>query len=132
MKCPYCDSMAEWVDNSEVYRTTYGKKNRMIWLCRPCDAYVGCHTNTKRPLGTLAKKELRLWRIRAHNAIDHYWKSKEMTRKQVYARLRELLETKSQVHIGESDEEMCKKIISYKDKIRIYKYNKYAKKNISN
>lgn len=55
MICPYCKRPAKWVENKEIYGKNYGK-SYMMWLCKPCDAYVGCHNNTKEPLGTLANK----------------------------------------------------------------------------
>ena len=69
MNCPYCNNPAEWVSNAEVYGRPYGK-SWMMYLCRPCDARVGCHQNSQTPLGTMANKELRGWRIKAHDAID--------------------------------------------------------------
>lgn len=58
MKCNYCSEDAEWVENKEVYGKNYGK-SYMIFLCRKCDAYVGCHQNTKNPLGRMSNKEER-------------------------------------------------------------------------
>ena len=31
----------------------------MIYICKPCDAYVGVHKGTDKALGRLANKELR-------------------------------------------------------------------------
>ena len=58
MQCNYCGREAEWVENKEIYGRNYGK-SYMAWLCRPCDAYVGCHQNTKKPLGRMSNKEER-------------------------------------------------------------------------
>ena len=71
--CPYCGKRAEFVDSAEVY---HGRSYGMIYLCRPCDAYVGCHGNGKgdSPKGRLANAELRRWKIAAHNAFDPLWK----------------------------------------------------------
>jgi len=108
--CPYCSNPAEWVDNAEVYGRSYGKSS-MIWLCRPCGAYVGCHNNTTKPLGTLANKELRDLRKKAHEAIDPIWQSGKKKRKEVYIWLMEKFGR--EIHIGQSDIETCKAIIEY-------------------
>jgi hypothetical protein len=71
--CPYCGERAECVDSSRVYGRSFGS---MIWLCDPCDAYVGCHKNspTHAPLGTLAQASLRKLRKEVHNLLDPIWK----------------------------------------------------------
>lgn len=46
------------------------------WECVSCDARVGCHPKSTRPLGTLANAELRNVRMRAHKAFDALWKRK--------------------------------------------------------
>lgn len=114
MKCPYCQKEAEWVDNKEVYGRRYGK-SYMAYYCRPCDAYVGCHNNTRAPLGTMANKELRMWRMKAHDVIDPLWKLGIYKRGRVY----ELLKGHfgEEVHIGESDIERCKAIIEIVPKL---------------
>jgi hypothetical protein len=110
MLCPYCGAPARWVENKEVYGKNYGK-SFMMWLCKPCDARVGCHQNTKNPLGTLANKELRTIRMKAHAAFDPLWKTGRMKRWEAYKWLAEKMGVK-EIHIGESDEETCLKIIS--------------------
>ena len=57
MICPYCQKEAPWISNEEVYGKRYGK-SYMCYYCKDCDAYVGCHDNTKRALGTMANQEL--------------------------------------------------------------------------
>ena len=81
----------------------------MMWLCRPCDARVGCHENTRRPLGTMADKEMRAWRMKAHAVVDPLWRSGRYQRRQVYERLRDAFG--EEVHIGASDIGRCKEII---------------------
>jgi len=61
--CDYCQGPTEFVDDSEVYERSYGRK---VYLCRPCNAWVGVHKGTTRPLGRLAKSELRKMKIQAH------------------------------------------------------------------
>lgn len=81
----------------------------MCWLCKPCNAYVGCHNNSKKPLGTLADAELREWRKKVHQKIDPIWKSGRMTRKNMYKMLNRLVN--KEFHVGQCDIEMCKKIL---------------------
>ena len=66
--CPYCGQVAVLVDSSIVYGRSFG----LIYLCAPCDAYVGTHKGSPRhaPLGTLANKELREARLKAHEILD--------------------------------------------------------------
>src|SRR3990167_4955926 len=106
--CPYCNKPAKWVENSEIYGRNYGR-SYMMWYCRKDNAYVGCHNNTKRPLGTMANRELREWRKKAHSHIDPIWQSGELARAQVYARLTKAFG--KQIHVGESDIETCKRIL---------------------
>ncbi len=106
--CPFCGKNAEWVENKEVYGKNYGK-SYMMWLCRPCKAYVGCHENTKQPLGTLANKALREWRVKAHSAFDVLWKSGTISRNEAYRALSK--EFGRHIHIGESNIEQCQAII---------------------
>lgn len=107
--CQYCNKPAQWVENKEIYGRNYGKSYMMYW-CKPCDAYVGCHNNTKIPKGTLANKELREWRKKAHAHIDPIWQSGELARGQVYSRLKNALGR--EIHIGEADVETCKAVLN--------------------
>lgn len=114
MICPYCKKEAPWVSNELRYGKRYGKSHMCYW-CKECDAYVGCHNNTRNALGTMANKELRDWRMKAHNAIDPLWKSKKYSRGAVYGRLQDAFG--KPVHVGEADVQMCKEIIETVPKI---------------
>ena len=50
--CRYCGSPVVFTSNAEIYGKEYG--NGKCFLCRNCKAYVGVHTETLTPLGTLA------------------------------------------------------------------------------
>lgn len=65
-KCPYCNSKTELIDSSYVYGKSYG----LIYICKPCDAYVGVHKGTDKALGRLANKELREAKKKAHYYFD--------------------------------------------------------------
>jgi hypothetical protein len=79
-------------------------------LCKPCNAYVGVHKGTTKPLGILANAELREWKKKAHAAFDPIWKSGEMSRGKAYALLAKAMGV-NEIHIGESNIETCKQII---------------------
>ena len=111
--CPYCGKRAEFVDSAEVY---HGRSYGMIYLCRPCDAYVGCHGNGKgdSPKGRLANAELRHWKIAAHNAFDPLWKFGPFRglRNSAYAWLAEQMGLpKEKTHIGMFDVAECQQVI---------------------
>lgn len=71
--CPYCNKQAALVDSRLMYQKSYGQ----VWLCFTCQAWVGCHKATLRPLGTLAKADLRIARRHAHRSFDMLWKAKK-------------------------------------------------------
>lgn len=111
--CPYCGRRAEFVDSAEVY---HGRSYGMIYLCRPCDAYVGCHEygDGDVPKGRLANAELRRWKIAAHNAFDPLWMRGPFKRRRnaAYAWLAEQMGLpKEETHIGMFDVAQCKQVI---------------------
>lgn len=115
--CPYCGKKALLVDSSEVYKQSYG----FIWLCRPCDAYTGVHRSSPKykPLGTLAKKGLRLLRSRVHKEFDPLWNTGTMSRSKAYALLATLMDLSiNRCHIAMFSEEKCQLALSV---LRIYK-----------
>jgi len=120
--CPYCGRKAEYVDSKVVYGRSYG----MIYLCRPCDAYVGVHKGTDRPKGRLADKELRYWKMVAHEAFDPIWQSKRMGRNEAYAWLAGRMGLRPEdTHIGMFDVPQCKKVIKICNDERSYHYGKH-------
>ena len=114
--CPYCLIDCNWVENKEIYGKNYGK-SYMCWLCEKCEAYVGCHNNSKKPLGTPANKELRELRKKCHSLIDPLWRDYSKGRNKVYI---ELKKNTGISHIGESSIEDCKKIIEVYSQKEIY------------
>ena len=107
MKCPYCEKEAEWVENKEIYGRNFGK-SYMSYLCRECDAYVGCHNNTEEPLGTMADRELRELRKKAHKLFDPTWKGTDVTRGKAYQNLKELTGVE---HIAWANKDECQIVI---------------------
>ncbi len=108
--CPKCNRKPEWVENKEIYGSNYGK-SYMIYLCRDCDTRVGCHNNTRHPLGTMADEETRDWREKAHAAFDPIWKNGDITQNEAYRRMAKKFGRT--IHIAQSDIEQCKEIIDY-------------------
>ena len=107
--CPYCHKAAEFVDSAEVYG---GRSYGMIWLCRPCEAYVGCHPDGK-PLGRLADAELRQWKKNAHAWFDPLWKDGTMSRGKAYKWLCEAMSLPGEAcHIGKFDVNQCKQVVA--------------------
>ena len=110
MICPYCQKEAKFCENKEVYGKNYGKSFMCYW-CKDCDAYVGTHNNTDRPLGIMANKELRQLRMKCHAKFDGLWKSGYLKRRQAYKYLSELME-KGEAHIGGFNKEECLKCLN--------------------
>jgi len=122
--CPYCGDNATLVDSKIIY----GKSHGMMWLCKPCDAYVGTHKNSKRhaPMGNMANEELRRWKVNAHNAFDPIWKHRVVKklhnryeeRKKAYSWLAKQLGIPIRhCHIGAFDLETCKRVVEICDRI---------------
>lgn len=108
MICPFCNKQAEWCANEAIYGRNFGR-SYMMYLCKPCDAYVGCHNNTKVPLGTMANREMREWRKKAHAVIDPFWREGRHKRSKVYETISKAVGF--EFHVGSSDIEMCQRII---------------------
>ncbi len=123
-----CGRRAELVTGQVIYPGRADLYTKRFWLCDPCDAYVGCHPGSTRPLGTLAGPELRRARMRAHNALDPLWRHAEdhypdlpkrkirairnIARSRVYRWLSLRLGIpEDQCHIGQSDVETCEAIV---------------------
>lgn len=122
-RCPYCGRGARcWRDSSLLHN---GKNFGPVWVCSgypACDAYVGCHAGTARPLGRLANADLRGLRRIAHSAIDPFWQndtlrdptlSPEEARETTYAWLAKRLGIhRTDCHIGLFDEDLCRRTIA--------------------
>ena len=113
--CPYCFEKTVYVDSKEVYSRSYG----MIYLCRPCRAWVGVHRGTSNALGRLANSELREAKKEAHFYFDKLWAAKikkGFTKNKARGSAYKWLSSKlgipaSETHIGWFDIDMCKKVI---------------------
>lgn len=118
--CPYCQREALFLTSEEFYGRDYGSN---VYLCRPCDAYVGTHKNSRTPLGTMAKPQLRKLRMQAHSLFDPLWKSRNMSRNDAYKWLQKNMNLSSEeAHIGMFNEEQCRIVI---EKLKSYRQLNY-------
>lgn len=108
MFCPYCGKKAKWCENKAVYGRNFGE-SYMIYLCKPCNAYVGCHKNTRNALGSMANAHLRLLRRKCHLLIDPYWRNKQRSRKEIYALISEWYG--DEFHVGWLREKDCEFVL---------------------
>ena len=113
MNCPFCHNPAIQVKGKTIYPHIHYLHEKNFFLCRPCDAYVGCHPGTAKPLGTMANVDTRRARIEAHAAFDPLWRGRSMKRKEVYQWLADRLGVPvKRCHIGEFDLETCKRVVT--------------------
>lgn len=107
--CPYCWRHTVLADSAEIYN---GRSYGMIWICRPCRAYVGCHKGSNKALGRLANAELRTWKKAFHAAFDPIWKNGVEARGELYSWLAGKMGMDVQrCHGGMFDVGQCKKAI---------------------
>ena len=110
--CPYCSATARKVFGSVIYPHRTDLYSKVFYLCKPCNAYVGCHPGTSNPLGRLANAELRRAKSAAHAAFDPLWRKGAMSRSAAYSWLAESLTLKAKdCHIGMFDEELCQRTV---------------------
>lgn len=64
--CDYCCRSAAFVTGDRLYPHRPDLYNLNFWACKDCDAHVGCHKGTDKPMGRLADKPLRDAKRLAH------------------------------------------------------------------
>ena len=123
-KCAYCGAKTSFIDSVEVYGVSYG----MIYACLPCEAWVGVHKGSTAALGRVAKAELRVLKMGAHQAFDTLWGRKQNAflaaggkkdspefkacRSEAYTWLSAAMGVeRDKTHIGFFDEAQCAKVI---------------------
>ncbi len=120
MTCPYCNAPAEKVTGALVYPHRSDLSHLVFWRCQPCKARVGTHSDSGKPLGTLAKEDLRHLRQEAHAALDPMWRKTKgglLFRGFVYEWLKKRLGTTYTPHIGSMTEEQCIEVIALQAEI---------------
>jgi len=118
--CPYCKKKAELVTGRYLYTHRADLWHKKFYICHTCDAYVGCHRDTEKPLGKLANKELREIRMETHKAFDPIWQviGYGFTRKTAYETLAaELNIHRHECHIAKFDKDTCLKAIEFSNKL---------------
>lgn len=114
--CRYCGGVIRLVPARVIYgeaATRLGMETENIYLCQNCNARVGCHKGTNRPLGNVANEVLRLKRMETHQVFDAFWKSKGMTRTQGYKWLaRQMDIPERHAHIGGFEMDDCQRVIA--------------------
>lgn len=112
LACGYCQLPAQKVTGAVIYPHRPDLKHKVIYACFPCDAYVGCHPGTDRPLGLLANAELRAARQAAHAAFDPIWRGTAVSRTKAYAWLAQALQLETRrCHIGMFDIALCQRVV---------------------
>lgn len=126
--CDYCRRKASLVPGSALYPNRDDLAGKLFWRCGPCDAHVGVHPGTERPLGRLANASLRRAKMRAHAVFDPLWKakwkrdgcSKKEARGAAYEWLaKELGINAGHCHIGMFDEELCARVVEVCGRYRV-------------
>lgn len=113
--CPYCGNYAKITDGKEIYPKIPTLAKKLFYKCDPCNAYVGCHGSSDKPLGTLANTQLRGLRSSAHSAFDSLWRGggRAMTRSDAYRWLQSEMNLSSDdCHIGQFDDTQCRRVVS--------------------
>lgn len=118
--CNLCGGTVEVVTEKQIYGKTYSE-GKNFYKCVSCASYVGCEGTSKKPLGTLANKALRLLRIKAHQYLDPLWlfqvhnkvKTRKLARDSCYRWLgKQMGLTSVECHIAKFDEKQCKQVIT--------------------
>lgn len=113
--CRYCGGVVHLVSASKVYGTAakrLGIEREKFYQCQNCNARVGCHKGTKRPLGNLANEVLRMKRMETHQVFDGFWKAQGMSRTQGYKWMAKRLRLSEELaHIGGFEMDQCQKLI---------------------
>lgn len=119
--CPYCGKKSVITNGKALYPNRPDLADKPFYLCRPCDAYVGCHKDTLNPLGRLANQQLRNAKRSAHAAFDPMWLakvereqvSKRQARNAAYKWLATCLGISlADCHIGMFDVAQCEQVIA--------------------
>ena len=107
--CQYCGGKVIFTDSSVIYG---GKSYGNIYLCTNCNASVGVHDGSRKPLGTLANSALKLKRRETHVVFDGWWKSHGLKRADAYQWLAKQMRLPVyQTHIGQFDMAQCEQVL---------------------
>lgn len=126
-RCCHCGKDARLTRGHEIYPHRPDLHGLWFWVCRDCNAYVGCHKLGARvgksnhkpvysdgtlPLGTPANERLRRYRSAAHEVFDRVWKTKQVARQTAYSLMANKMGIpKDECHIALFDIKQCKQFI---------------------
>ena len=111
-ECPYCGGESILVKGDSIYPNGSDLHDLSFSQCAPCEAYVGCHKGSDRPMGRLANSKLRSLKSEAHSHFDPIWKYGSMSRTRAYQWLAEKMGIEPRFcHIGMMSEDQCKQVI---------------------
>jgi hypothetical protein len=106
--CDYCGGRAALLKGRDIYPHRGDLCDKPFYACRPCGAWVGCHPGTTKPLGRLADQHLRKAKMRVHALLDPLWRSGQIKRSSVYARLADHMGIPpKECHVGMFSLERC-------------------------
>lgn len=123
-RCAHCGERARLTTSKAVYPHRPDLWGRLMWECRPCGAYVGCHRPSQKhtagradvALGTPANATLRAMRSRVHARFDPIWKYGDMKRNSAYRWLARAMGLSSaECHIGRFSEAQCREALRHLD-----------------
>jgi len=122
--CPYCQQFSKLVFGSTLYPHRPDLAHRKFFLCEPCDAYVGTHAKSGKPLGSLANAKLRRARNRAHVAFDPVWKGGDpQQRTSAYSTLAAKMGIPpAECHIALFNEAQCQLVVDLCNSREIYRH----------
>lgn len=113
--CRYCGGIIRLVPAETVFGAStqkLGMAGEKLYQCQNCNARVGCHKGSARPLGNVANEMLRLKRQEAHRSFDRMWRSQHMSRTQAYKWLSQQMRIPVKLaHIGGLEMDQCQKVI---------------------
>ncbi len=90
--CTGCEEEVEarLTYGTEMYPSRPDLARLPFWVCDRDGAFVGTHHKSKsglKPLGYLATKEVKRWRMLIHQMLDPLWQTRKISRKKAYKRL---------------------------------------------
>lgn len=94
--CTGCQEIvdARLTNGAEMYPNSPKLARTPFWVHDVCGAFVGTHYKTRdhlKPLGSLATKEVKRWRMLIHQMLDPLWQSGKIDRGDAYARISKAL-----------------------------------------
>ena len=118
--CRYCGGVIRLVPARMIYGLStdrLGLSGENIYLCQNCNARVGCHKGTNRPLGNVANEVLRLKRRETHQVFDAFWQGNGMSRTKAYKWLAAQMQlSEKDTHIGGFEMDQCQQVIELCEK----------------